>query len=275
MRLCWVNFQCRGVLLIWIIVGQGPTALAMGAGGGCLVIFFLSSIISLVFLSPSLWETTRYRLKYCLKGPLSPKQPTNQPNLNDAKGEFEVEGTSAVFSTWRVEVDGPLDIGDVDFADSMHARAGRLALNARMTDVRAAQLLAALPEGNFVLRHKFLREKDEDWVLEDKFDPVRTEQKKGQEVIEISRNTKPGVLIGIDSVLPKCLPCHRSCLRPLPHQRPGPCQPCSVERRRSQLRGTEGCGTLRGRPERPGAYTHTTAENTGVGGESSRKWCIC
>ena len=24
------------------------------------------------FLSPSLWETTRYRLKYCLKGPLNP-----------------------------------------------------------------------------------------------------------------------------------------------------------------------------------------------------------
>ena len=34
------------------------------------------------FLSPSLWETARYRLKYCLKGPLSPKQPTNQPSLN-------------------------------------------------------------------------------------------------------------------------------------------------------------------------------------------------
>ena len=31
-------------------------------------------------LSPSLWETARYRLKYCLKGPLNPKQPTNQPN---------------------------------------------------------------------------------------------------------------------------------------------------------------------------------------------------
>ena len=28
------------------------------------------------FLSPSLWETVRYRLKYCLKGPLNPKQPT-------------------------------------------------------------------------------------------------------------------------------------------------------------------------------------------------------
>ena len=37
---CWVNFQSRGVLLIWIKVGQGPVALAEGAGGGCLDIFF-------------------------------------------------------------------------------------------------------------------------------------------------------------------------------------------------------------------------------------------
>ena len=41
-RGCWVNFQCRGVLLIWIIVGQGPIALAVGAGGGCLDIFSLT-----------------------------------------------------------------------------------------------------------------------------------------------------------------------------------------------------------------------------------------
>ena len=33
-----------------------------------------------VFFSPSLWETTAcYRLKYCLKRPLNPEQPTNQP----------------------------------------------------------------------------------------------------------------------------------------------------------------------------------------------------
>ena len=32
------------------------------------------------FLSPSLWETARYRLKYCLKGRLSPKQP--KPSLS-------------------------------------------------------------------------------------------------------------------------------------------------------------------------------------------------
>ena len=40
-RRCWVNFQCWGVLLIRIIVGQGPVVLAVGAGGGCLHIFSL------------------------------------------------------------------------------------------------------------------------------------------------------------------------------------------------------------------------------------------
>ena len=40
-RLCWVNFQCRGVLLTCIIVGQGPTALAVGAGGGSMDTFSL------------------------------------------------------------------------------------------------------------------------------------------------------------------------------------------------------------------------------------------
>ena len=62
---------------ILITVGQGPIALAVGAGGGCLDIFTLS--YPFFPLSPSLWETARYRLKYCLKGPLNPKQPTNQP----------------------------------------------------------------------------------------------------------------------------------------------------------------------------------------------------
>ena len=60
---------------IWITVGQGPTALAVGAGGGCVAIFTLN--YPLLLLSPSLWETARYRLKYCLKELLNPK--TNQP----------------------------------------------------------------------------------------------------------------------------------------------------------------------------------------------------
>ena len=61
---------------IWMTVGQGPIVLAEGAGGGCLDSFSL--IYHFSFLSPSLWETARYRLKYCLKEPLKTKQPTNR-----------------------------------------------------------------------------------------------------------------------------------------------------------------------------------------------------
>ena len=61
---------------IWITVEQGPTALAVCADGVCLDIFTL--IYPFSSLSTSLWETARYRLKYCFKGLLNPNnQPTN------------------------------------------------------------------------------------------------------------------------------------------------------------------------------------------------------
>ena len=68
-----------GCPTIWITIGQGPTALAVGAGGDCLDIF--TPIYPFFPLSPSLWETARYRLKYGLKGQLNPKS-TNQPTSN-------------------------------------------------------------------------------------------------------------------------------------------------------------------------------------------------
>ena len=60
-----------GILLIWIIVGQGPTALAVGAGGGYLDIFFFR--LSFLSFSPSLWEMARF---------VKPKT-TNQPAVNN------------------------------------------------------------------------------------------------------------------------------------------------------------------------------------------------
>ena len=43
-------------------------------GWGLFGILFL---LSFLFFPPSLLETARYRLKYCLKGPLDPQQLTN------------------------------------------------------------------------------------------------------------------------------------------------------------------------------------------------------
>ena len=61
---------------LWMILERGPIALAIGAGGGCLDIFTILYPFSPI--SSSLWETARYRVKNCLKGPLDRKQPTNQ-----------------------------------------------------------------------------------------------------------------------------------------------------------------------------------------------------
>ena len=52
-RRCCVNFQYQGVLLIWIKVGQGLTALAVGAGWELFGLFSLVYHSSL--LSPSLF----------------------------------------------------------------------------------------------------------------------------------------------------------------------------------------------------------------------------
>ena len=69
-----------------ITVGQGPTALAVGADGGCLDIFTLFCPFSP--LSPPLSETARNRLKYCLKVLLKPKT-TNQPTIVRAQDKRE------------------------------------------------------------------------------------------------------------------------------------------------------------------------------------------
>ena len=80
MRWCWVNFQYRGVLLVWIIVEQGPTGLTVGAGGGCLDIF--SRVYHFSPLSHSLSgrrpDIDRNTIS---KGRLTRKQPTKQINI--------------------------------------------------------------------------------------------------------------------------------------------------------------------------------------------------
>ena len=84
-----------------MIVGQGPAALAVGAGGGCLEVSFPH----LSLLSTSLWETVQYRLKYCLKGLLNPKQPTTPPfNEYLVQEELVILALASTVSMFLVKV---------------------------------------------------------------------------------------------------------------------------------------------------------------------------
>ena len=66
---------------IWMIVGQGPFALAVGAGGGGLDIFTL--LFPFSPLSPSLWET-----EILCQRAVKPKN--NQPTKKKRKKEKKI-----------------------------------------------------------------------------------------------------------------------------------------------------------------------------------------
>ena len=72
------SFQCRGILLLWHMVGQGPAVLAAGAGRvGCffffhlVFFFFISSILSSFSNVSSLGKRLDI-LKYCGLGRYNP-----------------------------------------------------------------------------------------------------------------------------------------------------------------------------------------------------------
>ena len=65
------SFQCRGVILLWHIVWQGPAVLAAGAGRvGCFY-FFISFILS-SFSNASALGRRLDILKYCGLGRYDP-----------------------------------------------------------------------------------------------------------------------------------------------------------------------------------------------------------
>ena len=69
-RVGWCDgTSSAGASCNWTTAGQGPTALAVGAGGGCVDIFTLIY----PFFLPFFGKRPLNGLKYCLKGRLNPK----------------------------------------------------------------------------------------------------------------------------------------------------------------------------------------------------------
>lgn len=63
-------------------------------------------------------------------------------------------------------------------------------------------MLERIPEGDINVRIKFLQRGDDqrDWFIEVKMVPIGEEARRGQEVVTITRRTRPGALTGIDRV---------------------------------------------------------------------------
>ena len=102
-RWCWVNFQCGGSYNLDFSRARAYCTCSR-CGWGLVWTFLLSSILSLLFL-PLFWETARYRLKYCLEGPLKTKQPT-KPTLESstqvsARANFKVTLIHGTFGLRR------------------------------------------------------------------------------------------------------------------------------------------------------------------------------
>lgn len=76
-----------------------------------------------------------------------------------------------------------------------------------MSDERARRLFTHIPDGMFLIRIKFIliqyippEDGENEWVVEYKFDPVKTETRRGEQTVEISREIRRDVLAGIDKV---------------------------------------------------------------------------
>ena len=91
---------------VCFILGQGPTALTVGAGGGLFRHFFcrLSFLFS---YSLSLCETVRYRLKYCYQSsPKNKDKPQRVQSWKPAISDRQPEDLLACFG-----FNGPLMVG--------------------------------------------------------------------------------------------------------------------------------------------------------------------
>ena len=84
-RMCWVNFQCRGVLLLWMIVGQGPIAPAIGAGGGLFGHFF-SHLSFLFSFSPGVLPALPWPRGSILTGDIPGQLDSDCPLCEELSG---------------------------------------------------------------------------------------------------------------------------------------------------------------------------------------------
>ena len=118
--------------------------------------------------------------------------------LRRAKAQHQREGATHVFSSWRQETPDPYELGDVAVDDNISIRGGNIVSHYTLTAKRATEVLKTL-EGEYLVKVKFLREQAPGvWVYEDGFAPLNQGRTRGGNVLEVTPETQPGALEGID-----------------------------------------------------------------------------
>ncbi|KAK3700996.1 hypothetical protein RRG08_063250 [Elysia crispata] len=119
--------------------------------------------------------------------------------LRRAKAQHRREGAAHAFSSWRQEIPDPYGLGDVAVDSNISIRGGNIVSDYTLTAERATEVLKKLSDGKFLVKVKFLREQAPGvWVYEDGFAPLRQGRTRGGEVVEVTPETRPGALEGID-----------------------------------------------------------------------------
>ncbi len=118
--------------------------------------------------------------------------------LRRAKAQHRCEGATHVFSSWRQETPDPYELGDVAVDDNISIRSGNIISDYTLTAKRATEVLKSL-EGEYLIKVKFLREQAPGvWVYEDGFAPLKQGRTRGGNVLEVTPETQPSALEGID-----------------------------------------------------------------------------
>ena len=119
--------------------------------------------------------------------------------LRRAKAQHRREGAAHAFSSWRQEIPDPYEFDDVVVDSNISIRGGNIVSDYTLTAERATEVLNKLSNGKFLVKVKFLREQAPGvWVYEDGFAPLRQGRTRGGEVVEVTPETRPGALEGID-----------------------------------------------------------------------------
>ena len=115
-----------------------------------------------------------------------------------AKASHQREGAAHVFSSWKQETPDPYDLGAITVTDAIRIQSGNIVSDYTLTPESAAEVLKKI-EGEYLVKVKFLREQAPAvWVYEDGFVPLRQGRTRGGNTLEVTPETQPGALEGID-----------------------------------------------------------------------------